>query len=284
MFENFNSLWINLLEGILSVWNYKVFVTSDEQSVLVSNIAISIILFVISLKFAKKISKIIREKFLKSLDFSAASALERISYYLFIVLATIFVLDISNVPLTVFTVIGTTFAVGIGLGSQNIANNFISGIIIMIEQPVKIGDIIEVKGIKGKIVDIGARCVNIQTDTNVYMLVPNSNILQDIIVNWTHKEYILKNSLNFKIDTKLLIKDVDHIIMEAINHNPNILREPEAKILYKSISKNYYDIEIEFWIDLNSGKSGKVISNELNRFLALTLKQYNLSDCHLPIV
>lgn len=274
----FSLVMSEILQGISSLWNYKIFITSGKHPVLVSNIIISIILFLAGLRLAKKFSQIIRKKLAKTLDLSAASALERLSYYVFIVLVAIFVLDISNVPLTVFTVVGTTFALGIGLGSQNIANNFISGLIIMVERPVKLGDIIEIKGITGQVMDIGARCISIRTDNNINMLVPNSNILQDVIVNWTHKDSTLRSSMSFRIDTALSIEEIDRIIIDAINKHPYILKQPPAKILYKSISKDYYDIEIEFWLDLASSSKSKHITNDINRSLAHILKQYNVSE------
>ena len=260
------------------IWNYQIFVTAAKEKILVANVLISIVLLIIGLRYAKHLSKLVRKKILKNMDFGTATSLERLSHYFFMALIAIFILDISNVPLTVFTVIGTTLALGIGLGSKNIAENFISGIIIMIERPIKLGDIIEMKDIIGEVTDIGARCVSIQTDKNITILVPNSNILQDVIINWTHEDTTLKSSLNFRIDNELEIDEIDKIILDAFNKNPKILKNPEPIVLFKEISKDTYDIEVEFWIDLSSDSKGKYINNDINRTIAKMLKQYNISD------
>ena len=99
----------DIMRFISSLWHYEIFVTADKQPILVSNVIISIVLFLMGLKLAKRLSVSVKKKFSKTLDISTTNSLERISYYCFIILIAIFVLDISNVPLTVFTVIGTTF-------------------------------------------------------------------------------------------------------------------------------------------------------------------------------
>ena len=271
----------DILYGISSLWNYKIFTTSEKHDILISNVVISIILFILGLKLAKRLSETIRKKLAKTLDLNVTNSLERLSYYFFIILISIFVLDISNVPLTIFAVIGTTFAVGVGLGSQNIANNFISGLIIMVERPVKLGDIIEVKGLTGKVIDIGARCVSIQTDNNINMLIPNSTVLQDVIVNWTHKDTTLRSSINLRIESDLEIEQMDKMILDVMNNNTHILKDPAVQIFYKAIYKDYYEIEVDFWLDLNSDSKSKHITNDINRALAKILKKHNLSELEL---
>lgn len=263
------------------IWNYTVFVTDDKHQILFSNIVISLILFLLGLKLATKLSLALKRKMLSKLDINTASFLERISYYFFIIIITIFVLDISNVPLTVFAVIGTTFALGIGLGSQNIANNFISGLIIMIERPIKFGDIIEIKGMTGKVREIGARCVSIQTDDNVTILVPNSNILQDVIVNWTHDGTVLRTIMNFRIENQLSIDDLDKVITSELQKHSQILQDPPMQIFYKLVCKNYYEIDVEFWINIGLGAKAKEIKSNINRGLAETLKNYNIAELEI---
>ena len=192
------------------------------------------------------------------------------------ILMVIFVLDVSNVPLTIFTVVGTTLALGVGLGSQNIVNNFISGIIIMIERPIKIGDIIEVKHITGEVTNIGARCTSIRTSKNINMLIPNSSILQDVIINWTLEDTFLKTNLELQISDNVTMKKVDENFLSTLNNHPHVLKDPLPCILLKSLCNNGYDIEIEFWIDLASSSKLKYVINDLNRELAIILKENNI--------
>ena len=264
-------------EVILSIWNYQIFVTADKQAVLVSNIILGLILFSIGVRVVKKLNLILKKRLSTIIsEKSTVNSLERLSYYFFMILMVIFVLDVSNVPLTVFTVIGTTFALGIGLGSQNIVNNFISGIIIMIERPIKIGDIIEVKNIVGRVTNIGARCTSIRTSKNINMLIPNSNILQDIIINWTLEDTILKTSLDLIVENKADISEIDAIILNVLNNHPHILKDPTPQIIVKGLCSNGYDIEVEFWMDLASNGKSIYIINDINRALSPILKTKNI--------
>jgi potassium-dependent mechanosensitive channel len=270
----FRMMLIDVWQAFLSFWDYKVFVTADKQAVMVNNIIIGIILLIFGMKFVKRINKIFKTKIAKIVtEESLVNTLERLSYYFFLTIMVIFVLDVSNVPLTIFTVIGTTLALGIGLGSQNIVNNFISGIIIMIEQPIKVGDIIEVKGIAGKVTNIGARCTSIMTSKNINILVPNSNILQDVIINWTHEDTILKVSFELILSNNKTIEELEEIIMEVLKNHIYILSDPLPNILVKELCSNGYVLDINFWIDLALNLKSSLIINDLNRRLDPIFKE-----------
>jgi small-conductance mechanosensitive channel len=269
----------DIIDGVIQFWNYKLFKTPDEHYVAVSNVIIGVILFGFGLRFAKSLSKTLRKKLHKNLDDAGlANNLERISYYILILLIAIFVLDISNVPLTALTVVGTTLALGVGLGSQNIANNFISGLIIMAERPIKLGDIIEVKNLNvvGKVTNIGARCVSIRSEDNINILIPNSNILQDTVINWTLDDNDLKTSLAYHVARDADIDKVDELIRKILNESEHILKNPTPHFLIKEITSEGYEYEIEFWINLSQSLDKKYVINEINRKIDPVFKAYNI--------
>lgn len=249
-----------------SAWNYKIFVTAESQSIYVSNVVIGVILFLLGTKLVRFISRNLKIKLSKRIkEVGVVDSLSQLIYYLLTVLMIIFVLDISNVPLTVFTVVGTTLALGIGLGSQNIVNNFISGILIMIERPIKVGDTVEVKNITGVVVNIGARCTTIRTSNNIDILVPNSNILQDVVVNWTNEDTILKTHFNLYIKASVEFKKVEEIVLGVLESSDKVLRDPIPMVYLNDFNSEYYAIEIDFSLDLSKGVSKKIILDEINR-------------------
>jgi potassium efflux system protein len=269
-----NKMW----QIILEIWDYRVFTTADKHQILVSNIILSLVFFFIGIKVVKRLNLMIKRRLTKVVvEESMVNSLERLSYYFFMTLMVVFVLDVSNVPLTIFTVIGTTLALGIGLGSQNIVNNFISGIIIMIERPIKVGDIIEVKGVAGKVTNIGARCTSIRTNRNINILLPNSNILQDVIVNWTLEDTILKISMELILENKVDLAEMDELILGVLSKHLHVLSDPEPEIMLKELFSNGYVLGVDFWIDLAfSGKSAMII-NDINRALSPILKSRNIA-------
>ncbi len=179
-------------------------------------------------------------------------------------------------PLTTLTVLGTTLALGIGLGSQNIANNFISGLIIMIEKPIKLGDTIEVKNVIGKVTHIGSRCVSLQTEDNINMLIPNSNILQDNIINWTLNDPTIKMNLPIFVENNCSIAFLDKLLYQVMDSDPNILKFPAPKIILHEICEECLVFEMEFWISLDAEINRKDIINGLNREIAPLFSQHNI--------
>jgi small-conductance mechanosensitive channel len=260
----------DIMDVLYLIWHHKVMVTSDNQVVRVSNIAIGVLLFFIGLKLARRLSYYVRKKIPATFDKSTANTLERISYYFFLTVITIFVIDIANLPTTVFTVVGTTVALGIGFGSQNIANNFISGLIIMIERPIKIGDIIEVKKVVGKVINVGARCVSIRTNENIVILVPNSSILQDIVINWTLEDDILQTGIILEVGNNFLIDELDKLLINSLENHDQVLKDPPPKIFLKTMGILSYKVEVWFWLSLSAHDTTKHAIDSINReFLAL---------------
>ncbi|MBU2571788.1 MAG: mechanosensitive ion channel [Gammaproteobacteria bacterium] len=97
-----------------------------------------------------------------------------------------------HVPLTVFTFFGGALAIGAGFGAQNIISNFISGLILSVERPIKLGDIVDVEGVRVKITHIGGRCCQVHRFDGIDMLIPNSRLLDKSVTNWTLSEQSIR--------------------------------------------------------------------------------------------
>src|SRR4029079_13795478 len=116
------------------------------------------------------------------IDPNATAAFERVVHYGLLALVVLGALYTVNIPLTIFTFFGGALAIGVGFGAQNLINNFISGLILMVERPIKIGDIVEIDGQRGRVVEIGARCSRVYLFTGIDILVPNSVFLEKSVV------------------------------------------------------------------------------------------------------
>lgn len=281
---------IQIVEDILAflndIWNYPILKTENNQSVALSNIFIGLFLFILALRCAKILSIKIRNRLHhnKKMDASVVISLERISHYVFILLFTIFVMEIVNVPLTTLTVIGTTLAVGFGLGTQTLVNNFVSGLIILMERPIKMGDIIEIKDLEvvGQVMHIGARCVCVRSSNNINILIPNSIILQDTLINWTLDDSILKIDLDIFLDHDNDLAKIDQVIYKILDNNDHILKEPAARILLKSLAKETLCYAIEFWINLADNVHNRYIINDINRAIHNSFKSQGISLSENP--
>lgn len=177
-----------------NVWRHELLLV-DENSIRVSNIIIAIIMVLIGLSFSGKLSKWLENLYNKaSRDKDTNNILHKLTFYSLVVFYVITILEIANIPLNIFAFIGGALAISAGLGAKQLLNNLISGILMIVEKPVKIGDIIQISDVVGQVESIGARSTIIKQINGPQIVVPNSSLMQNNLSNWSH------NSKNLLID------------------------------------------------------------------------------------
>lgn len=296
-FENFSIKFWDLISGdqtlldiiatiwvfLGDLWSYKIF-TMDKQPITIGNIILGFVLAVIAFRLTRSLSRIIRRKLESffALSHSNAESLERITYYFLLICSIVIVLDAINIPLTVFTFVGGALAIGVGFGSQNILNNFISGLIIMMEQPFKIGDLLEVENKIGRVIAIGARCVHLRTAFNIDVLVPNSAILQNTVVNLTLSNDInmVSNKINVSFDVDTV--EVSELLKKAMVENTKILQTPEPIVYLVGTIETGFVFEMFFAIDLAKVSDKRLVLDEINQYVCKIFREHNI-DFAQPI-
>lgn len=170
------------IEILKDIWKYLVhplFEINGHKFSFMSLVT-AIAVFTLGIKVAKIAERIVGKFFDdKGVEKGVRASVERITRYLVIVLALFMALDTIGISLKSLAAVGAVLMVGIGFGLQNIAQNFISGLIILLERPVRVGDIIKVGDISGKITDISARYTVVQTRDDISIIVPNSQLISE---------------------------------------------------------------------------------------------------------
>jgi small-conductance mechanosensitive channel len=130
--------------------------------------------------FARRVSRLLVRRLatLPGVKANAIAAIEKLVYYALVLGIAAVALPTVNILISAFAVLGGAFAIGLGFGAQNLFNNFMSGLILIIEQPIRIDDLIEVESQRGIVVDVGARCTRMRRDDGVDLMVPNSRLLE----------------------------------------------------------------------------------------------------------
>ncbi|MEA2101384.1 MAG: mechanosensitive ion channel [Thermodesulfobacteriota bacterium] len=230
------------------LWQYELWVV-DDHPVTIKKIILALVLLFIGLRIAKGIRRSLNRRFLPRtrLDKDAQSAIERVVYYFLLLVIVLYVFKVINIPLTVFTFLGGAIAIGVGFGAQNLINNFISGFIILIEQPIKIDDIVEIEGNFGKIEKIGARCTHIRTFDNIQIIVPNSSFLEKNIVNWTLNDQIVRSRVEVGVAYGSDTRQVSRLMTEAAQKHDKILKNPPPYIYFNSFGDNALIFNLYFW-------------------------------------
>ncbi|QRQ99524.1 mechanosensitive ion channel family protein [Dyadobacter sandarakinus] len=166
-----------------------------------------------------------------------------------LVVGFLIAVTVSGVPLSKITVLIGALGVGIGLGMQNIVNNFVSGIILIFEKPFTIGDYIELADKKGKVLDIGIRSSRMLTPQGSRVIIPNGDLLSGRLVNYTTSDARLKTEITFKISSEADITHVKKVIEDIIDQAEGTVTKAPRQILVNAIAADNIELKILVWLD-----------------------------------
>ncbi|OGU23576.1 MAG: hypothetical protein A2580_09300 [Hydrogenophilales bacterium RIFOXYD1_FULL_62_11] len=169
----------------------------------------------------------------------------------------------AHIPLTAFAFLGGALALGLGFGAQNLLNNFISGVILLVEKPIKPGDIVEVDGIRGRVYDIGSRCCQVQRFDGIDMLIPNSVFLEKTVTNWTLSDQLLRFTVNVGIAYGAPTETAIQLIREAVSGHPSVLKLPLPLVLLDEFGDSALQLRADYWLDLSLQDNSRQVASEI---------------------
>lgn len=194
------------------------------------------------------------------LDAGAREAIGSITRYLFLFIGLLVILQTVGINLTTLNVLAGAVGIGIGFGLQNVASNFISGLIILFERPIKIGDRIEVGPIEGDVVAIGARSTKVLTNDNITVIVPNSKFITENVVNWMYNGPTVRFRVPVSVAYGSDIKLVERLLLEVARSNPDVLKEPEPVVRFIGFGDSALNFELRPWSTTLVHRKGKLFS------------------------
>lgn len=171
-----------------------------------------------------------------------------ITRLILLVLGFLVAVAASGLPVDKITVILGALGVGIGLGLQSIVNNFVSGIILIFDRPLRIGDTVEIGSKKGRVKEIGIRTSTLLTEEGSEVIMPNGDVLSQSIVNWTLSNNHARISMNFSIERGPNTDDnLKPEIVNIIKANEKVVERREVNVILSNVSSKKTDIKISFW-------------------------------------
>jgi small-conductance mechanosensitive channel len=228
---------------------------------------ISIIVFVIVLFLVIVISRLIRRILLKRIfprnevNEGVARSIARIINYIVLVIGFLIALNSAGINVSILFAGGAAIMVGIGFGLQNIANNFISGIIILFERPIKEGDFIEIAGKMGTVISISARSTKVKTNTGVMIIVPNSYLIEKEVIN---RSYVDKTQIEIPVTISHNedFEKVKEILLRLGNESPYSLSEFPPAVSFSEI--NELGILTKLWVWIKDQDMHAVMRSQIN--------------------
>ena len=189
--------------------------------------------------------------------------IRRIFYILAIALLVFTMLDLLNVPLTAFAFVSGAIAIGVGFGAQNIINNFISGWILMWERPIRIGDFLEVGDTRGTVESINTRSTRIRRVDGVHILIPNSQLLENTVVNWTLVDRRTRTTVRVGVAYGSPVRRVAELIEQAVKERKDILLDPAPLVVFEDFGDNALIFDVYFWIHAAADRDLRVIRSNI---------------------
>ena len=196
----------------------------------------------------------------KRLDPSARHAAGTLVRYVVLLIGLLAIVQTAGIDLTTFNVLAGAIGIGVGFGLQNVVSNFIAGLIIMFERPVKIGDRIVVGGVEGNVIEIGARSTTVLDNDNIAVIVPNSKFITDEVINWKYND----NKIRFRIPVSVAYgsdaRQVERLLLEVAADDPDVIEDPAPTVRLLKFGDDGLLFELRAWSGTLVDRKGALLS------------------------
>lgn len=237
--QQFHELWEVLKEPIF---------TLKDNRISASGILLSLLVIFITIKLSKLIGRMAnRALSRKDVDSGVRDSIEKFVRYSVLCIGVMLSLDNLGISINSLAAVGAILMVGIGFGLQNITQNFISGIILLIERPIKVGDIIKVGSVGGKVVDINVRSTHIQTRDGITILVPNSRFISEDVVNDSYSGNIARYHISVGVSYSSDSEQVQKILRDAALKNPHVMKDPAPMAVFSDFGDSALNFDLRYW-------------------------------------
>lgn len=267
-----------LIETISGILGFEI--KFGSTSISLWTIIYLIILLYIVFWAAGKIRHILTDRVLvkTKLQHGARQAIGTIARYIVIVIGLLIALQTVGIDLTTLNVLAGAVGIGLGFGLQNVANNFISGLIILFERPVKVGDRIVVDNVVGQVVDIGMRSTTVITGDNISVIVPNSKFISENVTNWSFSDGIVRFGIPVGVAYGTDARRVEQIMLDVARDNPDVMEDPDPKVRFIEFGTNSLRFELSVWADTENVVKPQLIS-DLNMAI---YDQFAVNNIEIP--
>lgn len=220
-------------------------------------------IFLVFLWFGTKFaSRVLRRRVLDRMDLDEGLkfSIQRVAMYLLFTLGALNLLPTLGLNVGSLTVFSGALGIGIGIGFQSIAKNFASGLILLFEQPIKVGDRVQLGELRGDVIKIGARGTWVRTNDSIVMIVPNSEFLDGQVTNWTANDRNVRMSVPLGVSYGSNPEHVRRVALQVAVEHPDVLDGPDPDIIFTGFGDSSLDFALRVWTSNQVTTPGKIVS------------------------
>jgi small-conductance mechanosensitive channel len=248
------------VQGFLDTRLFTIGTTEITLSAIFMFLFILLVVVILSRLFARKFL----ERILIRLQIEEGTryTFRRIIELTLILIGAIIAFQSIGINLSGLAVIFGLLSVGIGFGLQNITSNFVAGLILLSERPIKVGDRVTVGGVEGDVMDINIRSTTVRSLNNIAIIVPNSEFVSSQVVNWSHGDRKIRLDIEVGVSYQSDLDTVLRSLKEVALENPEILKDPEPDVHLREFGDSSWNMKLRIWID--NPKRHPVVRSEIN--------------------
>ncbi len=278
----------NKLEQILR-WVNSPFLHIGQTPVTLGGVASAVVVVMVAFFVSAFVQKVLLVPVKQKLKLTSGMtyALSRFLHYGIVFLGVMMASQCVGLNFGSLAVVFGFLSVGIGFGLQNVTSNFISGLILLLEQPISVGDFISVEGRMGRVAQINMRSSVIETPDNISIIVPNSRLIENHVINWSHTnpEVRIHNTIGVAYGSNVEL--VKKSLLEAADTVPGILKRPEARVRLISFGDSALEFDLLSWT--NDPENQFHLQSELNYKIEAVFRRETIEipfpqqDVHLQV-
>lgn len=264
---------LNRINEVLAIPLFSAGDTPITIWTLVSLIILTLLLFVVSgLLKQLLVTRLLSQS---TVDLGVRIAIGSIVRYVVISIGLIVIFQSVGIDLSTLTIVAGALGVGIGFGLQNITNNLVSGLILLIERPIKVGDRIEVGSVTGDVVNISLRSTTVVTNDNIAIIVPNSEFVSNSVTNWSYTDRSVRFNFEVGVSYRSDPELVRRLLIQVAGQHPGVLKDPKADAMLQGFGDSSLNFILRVWTRQYSTTPG-VLRSELNFMIWNIFKEHGI--------
>ncbi|MGA1198592.1 MAG: mechanosensitive ion channel family protein [Candidatus Latescibacterota bacterium] len=228
---------------------FRIGIGSKEMNLLM--LIMACLIFVGTIVFSRLLTRFLKRTIFvrANINVGVQASIARVLHYIMMAIGVLISLDYIGFDLTALTALGAVLGVGIGFGLQNLANNFISGLVLLFERPIQVGDFLEVSGVLGTVQAVNARSTTVDTQDHIAIIVPNSHFVSQSVTNWSYRD--TKTRIHVRVHVALMSdpKMVEATLLEVARSHDSVLSHPEPRVQFLSFGESALQFDLLVWIE-----------------------------------
>ena len=263
----------NVFETFRKIINFKL-IDTDTIDITVGTFALLLIVLILTSFLLKLIRMVVTRKLPLEDKNRFISFFQFIRYIVFI-FAVIFALDVSGVNMSVLLTASAALLVGLGFALQQLFQDIISGVLIILDQSLHVGDIVEVDGKVGKVLEIKLRTTRVVTRNDRVMVIPNHKFMMDTLFNWTQNSFTNREQVDVGVAYGSDVELVRKLLLQCAQSAENVLNEPEPLVLFEDFADSSLNFSLYFYV--SDGMQSPKIKSDLRFRIDAIFRQNNIS-------